>query len=143
MAILSRSHALRTLSTQAGSSERTSEEPMTVKHLPLQRVFNKTYGENIFSITKNVRQYEWIKDEVETMFADFHESMGPPEELWTDYEFGQVVVIYRVLKNETSRQKVPLMAINASSHSACYMQQYERKRPRTRICGHSCKKFSS
>jgi len=68
----------------------------------------------IFSITKNNRQYEWTKDEVETMFADFQESMEPPEDLWTDYDLGQVVVIYSVLKNETSRQKVPQACLEVS-----------------------------
>lgn len=112
--ILPRSQALRTLSAQAGSSERTSEEPMTVKHLPLQRVFSKTYGENIFSITKNVRQYEWTKDEVETIFADFQESMELPEEQWNDYELGQVVVIHSALKFETSLPTVPQACLEVS-----------------------------
>jgi len=107
MAILPHSHALRPLSAQAGSSERLCEDLTTLKHLSLQRVFSKTYGENIFSITKNVRQYEWTKDEVETMFADFYKSMEPPEEQWTDCELGQVVVIHSILKNDTPQHKIP------------------------------------
>lgn len=67
-----------------------SPEPMTTTHVRLGQIYSKT-RDYLFSITKNVRFYEWTRDEVETLYSDLTESMRSNPNI--DYELNQCLAV--------------------------------------------------